>query len=136
MLSLCVLTQPLSLPFQFLCTDPAKYDRAVPSKQNVLCNGRSALEVIAAHADFAVKDKVEGTDNKNMSDFAEKIRNPDSFETPSRPLQDPSNVVVEDLRQYSPPSFRFVFPGVRRFVVNGRVGVMTRVTKLANRIFL
>ena len=37
-----------------------------------------------------------------MSDFAEKIRNPDSFE------------VVEDLRQYSPPSFRFVFPGVRR----------------------
>ena len=110
------LTFPLS-NFQFLCTDPAKYDRAVPSKQNVLCNGRSALEVIAAHADFAVKDQVEGTGNKNMSDFAEKIRNPDSFETPSRPLQDPSKVVVEDLRQYSPPSFRFVFPGVRRFVL-------------------
>ena len=57
--------------FQFLCTDPAKYDRAAPSKQNVLCNGRSALEVIAAHADFAV---AEHEDNKNISDFAEKIR--------------------------------------------------------------
>ena len=40
-----------------------------------------------------------------MSDFAEKIRNPDSFE------------VVEDLRQYAPPTFTFVFPGVRRFVL-------------------
>ena len=72
-LSVCVLTQPPSLsPFQFLCTDPAKYDRAAPSKQNVLCNGRSALEVIASHADFAAVADEE--DNKNISDFAEKIR--------------------------------------------------------------
>ena len=99
---LSILTHSAFFLFQFLCTDPAKYDRAVPSKQNVLCNGRSALEVIASHADFAIKESTVDNSDKNMSDFAEKIRNPDSFE------------VVEDLRQYSPPSFRFVFPGVRR----------------------
>jgi hypothetical protein len=85
----------------FLCTDEAKYDRSAPSKQNVLCGARSALEVIRAHGDFA--QRVVPARNVGKDNFTEKIRNPASFEV--------------DSMEYAPPRFTFVLPGVRRFVL-------------------
>ena len=37
---------------QALCTSSSDYDRYVPTKQNLLCNGRSALETILQSKDF------------------------------------------------------------------------------------
>ncbi len=49
--------------------------REVPSKQNVLCDRRSALEVVLAHEDFA--NILEEDLKKN---FTHRIRNKNSFE--------------------------------------------------------
>ena len=38
--------------FQALCTSMNDYDRFSPTKQNLLCDGQSALETILNHEDF------------------------------------------------------------------------------------
>ena len=64
---------------QVLCLESEFYDRTVPSKQNILCQRQSALEIIRSSKDFKQQHQQELKQSKLLN-FTDKIRNLESFD--------------------------------------------------------
>ena len=76
--------------FQVLCFGK-QYDPTAPTKQNLLCNHQSPLEVILSHPDF------RGEPEDAAKNFTSKIRDPASFQ-----------IEGADRGEFRPPSFTYV----------------------------
>lgn len=73
-----------------------QYNRNAPSKQNILCFGKSAKEVMLAHPDFVPNQ---------IKNFTDKIRNLDSFD------------ILGNQGEFVEPMFKFVLPSEKRYVL-------------------
>ena len=89
-----------TLLFQVLCFGK-EYDSGAQTKQNLLCNGNSPLEVIMASHDNFDKQQPE----EIAKNFTSKIRDPASFQMDGQ------------RGLFRPPSFTYVITDRTRYVL-------------------
>ncbi len=136
-----------------LCPLGQIYNRAAPTKQNLLCNEQSGIEVILNHADFQttwenIYQKPTKTEDDLqldlVSEFANVSRNASSTSTTTstttlRPLKQNTVVYPVTAKDSVSPSFNYIIPKSNRYVlVLERTSVMNinqRWTNLRRALF-
>ena len=63
-----------------LCPLGQRYNRAAPTKQNLLCNRQAALEMMLNHPDLKDNDNAGPVQDRSDQVLTKKIRNVESFQ--------------------------------------------------------
>lgn len=104
-----------------LCPLGQVYDRAAPTKQNLLCNEQSGIEAVLNHADFqttwqSLYDSFEPEDVNDI--VVESVNATNSSTTTTTTTTLPPNLVYPvSAKEFAGPKFRYIVPKSSRYVL-------------------
>lgn len=103
-----------------LCPLGQLYNRAAPTKQNLLCDEQSAIEVVLNHKDFQTTWESIYTEQNMASqdlDLVSQFKNLSTTTTTTTTSLPPNLVYPVSAKEFASPKFKYIVPKSRRYVL-------------------
>ena len=94
------------------------YNRAAPTKQNLLCDEQSAIEVVLNHKDFQTTwESIYAEQQPQILDLVAQFTNLSTTTTTTTTTLPPNLVYPVSAKPYATPVFKYIVPKSRRYVL-------------------